>query len=59
MKYKLLVTVRNYFKTFKEVHFYDLKFLLNNDVKVVQFSATPMEILMTYKIGKIIQQRLS
>lgn len=29
------------FKTFKECGFYDLNFLLENDVKLVQFSATP------------------
>ena len=29
------------FKTFQECGFYDLKFLLENDIKLIQFSATP------------------
>lgn len=28
-------------KTFEECHFYDLNFLLENDIKLIQFSATP------------------
>ena len=32
------------YKIFKEYGLYDLDFLLERDIKLVQFSATPMEI---------------
>ena len=47
------------FKTFEKSGFYDLDYLLNNDIKIVQFSATPdghiIDINNWNKYSKIIQ----